>query len=192
MSCFNPWISKTGELPKPLRKEEGGFNGFSNPTPLELQNSNIFFQKALPRACKVRRGADTWYTIARPTATTSSGNRPGTREPPQRLGKPLKLFRNFFFTKKDRGSFYDIKQTQRKYLLIDGNPSRHRFASTLIPSQMGGIWWPLGWHWGTLTIPWIFFRDFSERKKKQQLALSLRVQPKFQKKTTPGGGNTYM
>ena len=94
---------------------------------------------ALPRACKVRRGADTWYTIARPTATTSSGNRPGTREPPQRLGKPLKLFRKFFFTKKDRGSFYDIKQTQRKYLLIDGNPSRHRFASTLIPSQMGGV-----------------------------------------------------
>ena len=51
------------------RRKEG--NGFSNPEPLELQNSNIFFQKALPRACKVRRGADTWYTIARPTATTS-------------------------------------------------------------------------------------------------------------------------
>lgn len=59
------------ELPKPLRKAKGGSNGFSNPEPLELQNSNIFFQKALPRACKVRRGADTWYTIARPTATTS-------------------------------------------------------------------------------------------------------------------------
>ena len=137
-------ISKTGgnlELPKPLRKAKGGSNGFSNPEPLELQNSN-FLQTALPRACKVRRGADTWYTIARPTATTSQqGTGLGTWEPlsPRGWGPSPWKCSGIFLHQQRQGSFCDIKQTQRMHLFIDGNPAKDRFASTLIPSQMGGV-----------------------------------------------------